>query len=78
MGKTPGAWMTELQQYEAITLLSGGYSIKETASSLGFKQQTNFSRKFKEFWGDCPSKSPSVGLAMDQRLAKRLTIGQND
>jgi len=55
MGKTTATWLTEQRQHQAILLLRDGSSIKETASCLGYKQQTNFTRKFKEFWGSCPS-----------------------
>ena len=55
MRKTPGHWLAEQRQHQAIELLRGGSSIKEAASCLGYKQQTNFTRRFKEFWGDCPS-----------------------
>jgi AraC-like DNA-binding protein len=55
MGKSPRTWLTEQQQRQAIKLLHDGSSIKETASCLGYKQQTNFTRKFKEYWGICPS-----------------------
>jgi AraC-like DNA-binding protein len=60
MHKTPGSWLAEQRQHRAIELLRDGSSIKETAVCLGYKQQTNFTRKFKEFWGACPSlQSPS-------------------
>jgi AraC-like DNA-binding protein len=63
MRKTPGEWLAEQRQHQAIELLRDGSSIKETASSLGYKQQTNFTRRFKEFWGACPSlQSPSTSL----------------
>lgn len=58
-GKTPRAWLAEQRQYRAIELLRYGSSIKETAACLGYKQQTNFTRKFKAFWGACPSMPPT-------------------
>lgn len=57
-GKSPGAWLAEQRQHEAIALLRDGSSIKETSTCLGYKQQTNFTRKFKEYWGTCPSQPP--------------------
>ena len=61
-GKSPGAWLAEQRQNEAIRLLRDGSSIKETAACLGYKQQTNFTRKFKEFWGTPPSlQAPVLG-----------------
>lgn len=55
MGGSPGAWLAEQRQHYALELLRGGSSIKETAACLGYKQQTNFTRRFKEHWGACPS-----------------------
>jgi len=63
MGKSPRAWLTENRQQQAIVLLRNGSSIKEAAACLGYRQQTNFARKFKIFWGFCPSQlssSPST------------------
>jgi AraC-like DNA-binding protein len=58
--KTPGAWLAEQRQHQAIKILQDGSPIKETAMRLGYKHQTNFTRKFKEFWGTCPSlQSPA-------------------
>jgi AraC-like DNA-binding protein len=54
-GETTKALLAEQRQHQAIELLRDGSSIKEIASCLGYKQQTNFTRKFKEFWGECPS-----------------------
>jgi AraC-like DNA-binding protein len=58
MGKTTKLWLAEQRQYKAFGLLREGTSVKETASFLGYKQQTNFTRRFKEFWGACPSLPP--------------------
>jgi AraC-like DNA-binding protein len=65
MRKTPGAWLAEQRQHQAIELLRDGSSIKETAFRLGYKHQTNFTRKFKEFWGACPSNRPSLKLKVN-------------
>lgn len=56
-GKLPGAWLNEQRQHEAIALLRDGSTIKETAACLGYKQQTNFTRQFKEYWGMCPTQA---------------------
>jgi AraC-like DNA-binding protein len=55
-GKTPGVWLAEQRQYKAMELLRQTLSVKETAACLGYKQQTNFTRKFKGFFGVCPSQ----------------------
>jgi len=54
-GKLPGDWLAEQRQHRAMGLLLDGSSVKETAACLGYKQQTNFTRKFKEYWGNCPT-----------------------
>jgi AraC-like DNA-binding protein len=61
-GKSPKTWLSEQRQHQAIELLRDGSSIKEIAACLGYKQQTNFTRKFKEFWGTCPSRQPPANL----------------
>lgn len=53
--RTPKHWMDEERLRQAIALLNDSSSIKETAIMLGYEQQTNFTRKFKAFWGVCPS-----------------------
>jgi AraC family chitin signaling transcriptional activator len=58
VGKTTRDWLTEQQQRLAIELLRDGSSIKETAGCLGYEDPTNFSRRFKQHWGVCPSLLP--------------------
>jgi AraC-like DNA-binding protein len=70
IGKPPGAWLAGQRQHQALELLRDGSSIKETASCLGYKQQTNFTRKFKEFWGACPSLPPPMPNVPRQNWAK--------
>jgi transcriptional regulator GlxA family with amidase domain len=55
-GKSTKKWLAELRQLNAVELLCDGSSIKETASCLGYKQPTNFTRKYKKHWGTCPSQ----------------------
>ena len=54
-GKSPKVWLAIERQRQAVALLRGGSTIKETAVFLGYKQQTNFTRQFKAYWGVCPS-----------------------
>jgi AraC-like DNA-binding protein len=54
-GKPPRAWLLRERQRQAVRLLNGGLSVKQTALSLGYKQQTNFCRWFKKQRGHCPS-----------------------
>ena len=56
MGRSPKVWLAEQRQSEALALLDHGASIKEVAATLGYNQQTNFTRKFKRKWGICPSE----------------------
>ncbi len=55
-GRTPKVWLAGQRQHEAIALLRDGSSIKESAAYLGYKQQTNFTRHFKEVWNCCPTQ----------------------
>jgi len=55
-GKTPEKWLAEQRFHLAIQQLRKGTSIKEIADSLGYQYQSNFTRKFKEFWDVCPSQ----------------------
>ncbi|HZQ47770.1 MAG TPA: helix-turn-helix transcriptional regulator [Verrucomicrobiae bacterium] len=57
-GKNSKTWIAEQRQRQAIELLVDGLSIKEAAHLLGYKQATNFSRKYKQFWGISPSRQP--------------------
>ncbi|HTB84246.1 MAG TPA: helix-turn-helix transcriptional regulator [Candidatus Sulfotelmatobacter sp.] len=70
MGRPPGAWLSEQRQRLALELLRDGSSIKETAACLGYKQQTNFTRKFKKFWGTCPSLPMLTKPKFGQNLRK--------
>jgi transcriptional regulator GlxA family with amidase domain len=58
MVKNTKAWLAERRQRRALELLSAGFSIKETASCLGYNQPTNFTGKYKDHWGACPSLQP--------------------
>ena len=53
--KSSRQWLAEERQRQALVILGDGSSIKETANCLVYKQQTNFTRKFKEHWGICPT-----------------------
>jgi transcriptional regulator GlxA family with amidase domain len=63
LSKTPKAWLSERRQGQAIELLRDGFSVKETAARLGYKQAGNFSRKFAKHWGVCPTmEAPRIKL----------------
>ena len=56
MGESTKAWLAEQRQRQAFELLRDGCSIKQTASTLGYKQPTNFARQYKHHWGTCPTR----------------------
>jgi AraC family transcriptional activator FtrA len=55
LGQPPKTWLSEQRQRHGYELLCNGSSVKETAACLGYKQSTNFTRKYKNHWGICPS-----------------------
>src|SRR5436190_17987137 len=54
MGENPSQWIAKQRLKAALRLLQKGFSIKETSAQLGFRHQTNFTRKFKKQAGQCP------------------------
>ena len=54
-GAPASAWLLEDRQKRALELLRDGFSIKETAAILSYKQQSSFTRAFTKYWGVCPS-----------------------
>jgi AraC family chitin signaling transcriptional activator len=71
MGKNTKTWLAEQRQRQAHELLCDGSSVKETAFCLGYKQPTNFTRKYKNHWGICPSlQPPAVGPAQTANVRK--------
>jgi transcriptional regulator GlxA family with amidase domain len=57
MNKSPKAWLAEQRQHQAVVLLREGLSIKEVAALLSYRQASNFTRKYKSYWGICPTVS---------------------
>jgi AraC-like DNA-binding protein len=62
MSKNTRTWLDEQRQHNAHALLCDGSSIKETAACLGYKQQSNFTRHYKQQTGFCPSQQPPANL----------------
>jgi AraC-like DNA-binding protein len=60
LDKLPSDWLAGQRQHHALELLRDGSSIKEAAACLGYKHQTNFTRKFKAYWGTCPTFQTTV------------------
>jgi AraC-like DNA-binding protein len=69
-GKTPKVWLAGQRQGQAKQLLAVGASVKEIAASLGYKQQTNFTRQFKAHHGFCPTL-PTPTTAASIRIAPK-------
>lgn len=65
LGCTPQAYLREERLQAAERLLHSASSVKEVAYALGFCQQSQFSRDFKERFGRRPS-----ALQRASRLAK--------
>ncbi len=53
---TPHAWQLMLRMNEARRLLENGRTIADTALSVGFYDQSHFSRLFKESFGITPKR----------------------
>ena len=57
MGKCPVTWLCEQRQSRAVELLQDGCNVKKTATLLGYKYATHFSREFKKHWGHAPTEN---------------------
>ena len=56
MSKNTKTWLDEQRVHNAHELLCNGSSVKETAACLGYMQQSNFTRHYKQQRGICPSQ----------------------
>jgi len=66
-GKAPRAWIAEKRLAQAHAILRKGMSVKEAATFLGYSQQTNFSRKFKDHWGVSPTAASKLDTSFCDR-----------
>ena len=71
MGVSTKAWLAEQRQHNAFHLLGSGSSIKEAAFFLGYKQSSNFTRKYKKHWGICPSRQPIFANGNEARAVRK-------
>ena len=55
-GLTPHAYLTQLRLEQAQRLLMAGTSIRETAASCGFVDQSHFTNRFKQLHGFTPGE----------------------
>lgn len=69
LGSTPQAYLREERLQAAERLLHSASSVKEVAYALGFCQQSQFSRDFKERFGRRPS-----ALQRASRLPKESAV----
>jgi AraC-like DNA-binding protein len=60
--KTPKTWMAEQRQIQAAKRLKEGLWSKEVAMATDYKTQSQFSREFKAYWGNCPSEHVKTQL----------------
>jgi AraC-like DNA-binding protein len=63
-GKNTKAWLAELRLQCAIELMRAGSSIKATSITLGYKNHSSFTRKFKAERGICPTLCNYCGLCL--------------
>jgi AraC-like DNA-binding protein len=69
IGKNTKTWLAEQRQRQAIELLREGSSVKEASIFLGYKQQTNFARRYKYETGSCPSQINSDSSLRPPKLS---------
>ncbi|MBC7978987.1 MAG: helix-turn-helix transcriptional regulator [Armatimonadetes bacterium] len=55
IGVCPKKWLKSERMVYARNLLRGGYPIKEVSERLGFGNQKEFNREFREFYAISPS-----------------------
>ncbi|WP_421795298.1 helix-turn-helix domain-containing protein [Haliscomenobacter sp.] len=59
LGLTPNEYINEVRLVKAMELFQanpGGYSVKEMASKVGYRDEKYFSRQFKQRFGVLPSQ----------------------
>jgi len=56
MSKSPKVWIAEQRQHRAVELLRDGRWVKETATSLGYKHASTFSREFMKHSDHYPTR----------------------
>jgi transcriptional regulator GlxA family with amidase domain len=69
LGCTPQAYLREERLQAAERLLHSASSVKEVAFALGFCQQSQFSRDFKERFGHRPSALQRSARAKTEAIA---------
>jgi AraC-like DNA-binding protein len=68
-GMNTKIWLAEQRQHKALDLLRDGLSIKETATALGYKEASSFTRRCKNQTGLCPSQLANTIAPSKPQLA---------
>lgn len=55
-GIPPRSWLRTKRMEAAKTLLEDSQSVKSVAYQLGYKQESHFSKEFKNYYGEPPSR----------------------
>jgi AraC family transcriptional activator FtrA len=69
-GESTKTLLEEKRQKNAIKLLENGFSIKETAAFLGYKQPNNFTRYYKSQTGISPSQQSRANSIYNTTVCK--------
>ncbi len=64
--KSPRQWLNELRQQKGLQLMGEGFSVKEVAARLSYKQASHFSREFKKFHGVSPMEILNASSQMSR------------
>jgi AraC-like DNA-binding protein len=56
VGMPPRAWFTAMRMGDALKGATKGELMKNLATEARYSQQTNFTRRFKEYYGFVPSR----------------------
>lgn len=66
--KSPQDWLHDLRMTEARVLMLDSNSVKESATMLGYKNASQFSKDFKKYHGILPSR---MGKKLKAKMLKR-------
>lgn len=77
--QTPEQWLAEQRWRQALALLCEGVQVKSTASELGWRQASTFSREFKKRFGRSPvdfTKQPCSSLCQHVVSHKAMQLSR--
>ena len=64
-GAHPARWLNEVRMNHAPALLGEGLTVKESAEKLGYYDTSHFTKAFKAFHGQAPSRFVAQGKDSD-------------